>query len=38
MSTFSSHNQSQNAAHAISEPELVGVKSFSPLNSLAGMI
>jgi hypothetical protein len=38
MSTFSSAHSNPNAAHAVSEPELVGVKATSSYNSLAGMI
>ncbi|KAF2183090.1 hypothetical protein K469DRAFT_584085 [Zopfia rhizophila CBS 207.26] len=38
ISTFSGSGQSTNLAHQVSEPELVGVKSISPLNSLASMI
>ncbi|ORY06148.1 hypothetical protein BCR34DRAFT_490392 [Clohesyomyces aquaticus] len=38
ISTFSGSNSSMSMAHQVSEPELVGVKTMSPLNSLAGMI
>ncbi|PSN68257.1 hypothetical protein BS50DRAFT_665876 [Corynespora cassiicola Philippines] len=37
MHTFSGHGQA-NPSHAISEPELVGMRTSSALNSLAGMI
>ncbi|KAF2477024.1 uncharacterized protein BDR25DRAFT_208361 [Lindgomyces ingoldianus] len=38
ISTFSGSNSFSNPAHQVSEPELVGVKTTSPLNSLASMI
>ena len=38
LSTFSTSHTGLSYAHQVSEPELVGIKMTSPMNSLAGMI